>query len=298
MADSPDDVTTVAGYRLGRAIGSDSIGLWFDAQQESLKRRVTVKVLKPHYESRENARKLFLAEMDRLAPLEHHNLVRVLDSRREGRLLLVTDHIGTRTLASELKQGRPLEEKVAVTYARCVASALEYLATQGLAYKNVTPRLVSIPSGESCRLITFRNVVPMERLIELRGKVIQDPHYIAPEQLAGTHPIGPAAASYQIASPLFHMLATHPPHEGESPIEIARGHLTKPFPSLRTRQPYLSDGVYDLLDAATSRDPARRLDLGRTRDALAALAVGEDPGLREPQKPTIQAPRPRRRRRR
>ena len=61
----------IPGYRLRAQVGEDAIGLWFDAEQRGLGRNVTVKILRPRYDQVEAARKQFLAEMDRLAPLDH-----------------------------------------------------------------------------------------------------------------------------------------------------------------------------------------------------------------------------------
>jgi len=294
----PVDVS-IPGYRLRRQVGTDAVGLWFDAEQESLERKVTVKVLKPQYESHEPARREFLAEMDRLAVIDHPNLVRVLDSSREGTLWLVTERIGFNTLANELAPGKPLGEKASLSHARAVARALQHLVSKGLGHKNVTPRLVSVSSDGACRLVTFRNVLPLADLAALRGKLAQDPHYVAPEQLVGPGEIGERTHAYHVGALLFHLLAGRAPHTGGVPAEIAKAHLTDDFPSLKRFQPFLKSGTYDFVAACTQRDPESRPDLARVCDALEKLIAGNDPGLADvTPPPKFTAPRPRRRRRR
>jgi serine/threonine-protein kinase len=285
----------VPGYRLRREAGSDALGIWFDAEQESLKRKVTIKVLKAQYEAHEGARREFLAEMDRLAPLDHPNLPQTLDSHREGTLFLVVERVGPQTVENLLQPGRPLGD-AAFGLARGVARALAYLAERGFAHRNVTPRLIALKENGEPRLITFRNVVAFDEFGGLRGRLTQDPRYVAPEQLGGTEPIGPAAHSYHVGALLFHLLAARAAHEGE-PKEVARAHFTQPFPSLKRFQPFLAAGAYDLISACTAKTPSERLPLPRVVEALEALADRKDPGLSgEPKGPA--APRPRRRRRR
>jgi len=203
----------IPGYRLRREIGGDSIGIWFDAEQESLGRQVTLKILKPALEAHAGARQQFLAEMERLAHLDHPNLIRVLDSIREGLLVLVTERIGTRTLANLTAAGKGIPERDALRMILDVARALHYLNGRGLAHKNVTPSLVAVRGDGSCRLVTFRNVIPLEEQAALKGRLAQDARYVAPEQLAGLDPVGPPAHVYQLGALLFHLIAGVAPHD-------------------------------------------------------------------------------------
>jgi serine/threonine-protein kinase len=287
----------VPGYRLRREAGSDALGLWFDAEQESLGRKVTIKVLKAQYEAHEGARRDFLAEMDRLSQLDHPNLPHVLDSVREGTLVLVVERIPVRNLEELLVPGKPAGEAASLRAARGVARALAHLVEHGLAHKNVTPRLITLREDGEPRLVTFRNVIPLEEWGGLRGRITQDPLYVAPEQLGGEEPIGAATHGYHVAALLYHLFAGRPPHEGE-PQEVARAHFKEPFPSLKRIQPFLPSGIYDLIAACTARSPAERPPLKRVVEALEALVEKKDPGLgkTEPKGPA-EAPRARRRRR-
>ena len=98
----------LAGYRIRRHVGSDSLGLWFDAEQESLGRRVTLRVLKPKFEGNEQARILFEAEANRLAGLVHPNFLRVLDVIRGDPMVVVTERTGANYLEQQLESRRPL----------------------------------------------------------------------------------------------------------------------------------------------------------------------------------------------
>ena len=261
----------IPGYRLRRQVGSDSIGLWFDAEQEELGRRITVKVLKPEYAEDARARGLFLEEMDRLQPLEHPNLIQVLDVRKKGTLALMTERSGGKSLADLLGPEKPLGEKLALPLARGVARALAYLTSRGLAHKYVSPSLIKILPEASCRLITFRNIITLEELAALKGRLAQDPNYVAPEQLGGAHSVGPRAHTYQVGALLYHMLVGLPPHVATTPVETAMAHLNEEFPSLRRLQPFLTADIYELIASCTRRDPEERPDPGELSTSLGAL---------------------------
>jgi serine/threonine protein kinase len=288
----------IPGYRLRRQAGSDSIGLWFDVEQESLGRRVTLKILKPQYEQHQGARREFLAEMDRLAALDHPNLPRVLDTMRGDLLVLVVERVGAKTLDALLRPGKSLGVGPSLQHAVGVARALDYLTDNGLAHKNVCPSLIALRDQGGCRLVTFRNVVTLEQLAALKGRLAQAAAYIAPEQLAGEEEVGPAAHTYHLGALVFHMIAGRPPHGPGDMREVARAHLTEAFPSLKRFVPFQNRGIYDFVAACTQRSPAARPDLQTVVEALEKLLEGKDPELGGHLGRKIVAPRPRRRRRR
>jgi serine/threonine-protein kinase len=282
----------IPGYRLRRHVGTDAIGLWFDCVQESLGRKLTLKALKPELEVHAGAQREFLAEMDRLAGLEHPNLLRVIDSRREPPLALITERIGANTVATLLEEGKPVPRDTAMRPLIDAARGLAYLHGKGFSHKNLSPSMLAINESGTCRLVTYRNIVTFEELAELRGRLMQDARYVAPEQLGGEHPIGAKTSSYHLAAILFHLLAGAPPHEKEDAKQTALAHFREPFPSLKGKAPFLPAGIYELIEACTARDPADRPDVTAAADRMEAILEGKDSAGKGT------APRPRRRRRR
>ena len=285
----------IPGYRLRRLVGSDAIGLWLDCEQTSLERKLTVKVLKPEFETNAAAHREFLAEMDRLAMLNHPNLLQVLDSRREDPLALVTERIGAKTLATLVESRKPVPPDEALQHVLSVAQAMAYIHGEGFTHKNLRPELVAINASDVARVVTFRNIIPLEELGKLRGKVVQDARYVAPEQLGGSDEIGPKASSYQLASILFHLLAGQPPHLGTDTKELALAHFREPYPSLKSRQPFLAGAILDLVADATQRDPGERPTPGEMAERIEDILAGNTKGRATS---SGGAPRARRRRRR
>jgi len=282
----------IPGYRLRRHVGTDATGLWFDCVQESLDRKLTLKTMRPEFEGRDDVHQEMLAEMDRLAGLEHPNLLRLIDTRRETPPAIIVERIGGRTLARLLDDDGPVKWETAVSAIRDAALALDHLHGLGLTHKNPSPALIAINDSGVARLVTFRNIVPMEEVVELRGKLVSDPNYIAPEQLAGDKEIGAATSVYQLGALLFHLLAGAPPHVEEDAKQTALAHYRKPFPALKGKRPFLPNSLYDLVGECTARDPADRPALADTAERLEDILEGRDTSG------SGTAPRARRRRRR
>jgi len=282
----------IPGYRLRRHVGTDAIGLWFDCVQESLGRKLTLKTLKPELEEKPAAHREFLAEMDRLADLEHRNLLRVIDTKREPPLALITERIGARTVKTLLDEGKQIPRETALRYLIDAARGLAYLHEHGFTHKNLSGSMLAINDSDVCRIVTFRNIVSMEELAALRGKLMQDARYVAPEQLGGESPIGSTTTTYQLAAILYHMLAGRPPHDEGSAKETALAHFRQPFPALKSKVPFLPPGIYALVADCTARDPDERPDVGSMADRMEAILEGKDTSAKGT------APRARRRRRR
>ena len=286
----------IPGFRLRRPVGSDAVGLWFDCEQTSLGRKLTIKVLKPRYEQHAGAHKDFLAEMDRLVGLQHPHLLSVIDSRREDPLALVTERLTSQTLAALLEPGKPVAREEALKHALGCAQALAYLHSEGFTHKNFTARLVSINTSGVGRLVTFRNIIPFDELASLRGKLVQDALYVAPEQIGGDRPIGAKASSYQLGALLFHLLAGSAPHSTGDAKAIALAHYREPFPSLKSRQPFLPAAILELVGDCTQRDPDDRPEMSQIVERLEGIIEGRDDGKSSDD--GSPPPRARRRRRR
>ena len=74
----------VGGYRVIGEIGRGGMGVVYDALQESLGRRVALKVLPQHSHLSENARSRFLREARAAASMHHTNIVPVFEVGEEG----------------------------------------------------------------------------------------------------------------------------------------------------------------------------------------------------------------------
>ncbi len=175
----------IPGYRLRRQIGSDPLGLWFDAEQESLGRKVTVRVLRPEHWGADARYREFLAEIDLLASVNHPSLTRVLDSQRDPLPAVEVERIDARTLARLLEPGKPIGEDSSLHHAHCMAQALHYLQDRGLTIRDIGPRHVNLREDGGCRIVTLSNVITLEEQAKLKGKLFQDARYVAPEQVGG-----------------------------------------------------------------------------------------------------------------
>lgn len=93
----------IADFRIVRKIGQGGMGVVFEAEQESLGRRVALKVLPPHISSNEKFIERFKREARAAAKLHHTNIVPVFEVGREGETLFY---------AMQFIEGQPLDEVI------------------------------------------------------------------------------------------------------------------------------------------------------------------------------------------
>jgi len=169
----------VPGLRAVRLLGG---GLRYEAYlawNDHLRALVVVKVLRPDQVGDASALRGLRNESALLQRLAHPLLVRSFGSALEGeRPHLVLEFIeGPRLSTLSRRFGLNVEQVLPL--ALNLASALHYLAEEGVVHLDVKPR--NVVMGGSPRLIDLSVALPLDQIGELRRPVGTDA-YMAPEQ--------------------------------------------------------------------------------------------------------------------
>ena len=239
MARVRDDIAP-ADVRMVRTIGVGSFASVWMVQHRTSGRAYALKVLAKrmerndlgeetdvpdqHHEARMNL------EKDLLASCDHHLIPRLVASwHSDTHSMLVLELVQGGELFSLLdREGGRLHETAARFYCACVASALCYLHTQGIAYRDLKPENILIDSAGYAKLVDFGFAkVITGRTYTLCGT----PGYIPPEVVAGT--------GHTIACDWWTLgvLAYEVREERAGHMHTRRLPITQPFqsPSLRPR---------------------------------------------------------------
>jgi serine/threonine protein kinase/tetratricopeptide (TPR) repeat protein len=150
--------TVIGPYKLREQIGEGGFGLVFMAeQQQPLRRKVAIKVIKPGMDSRQVIAR-FEAERQALALMDHPNIARVLEAGE-------TDS-GRPYFAMELVRGVPItdycDEHRLITRARLnlfmsVCQAVLHAHQKGIIHRDIKPSNV---------LVTLHDGVPVVKVID------------------------------------------------------------------------------------------------------------------------------------
>jgi serine/threonine protein kinase len=225
---------------------------------------LVAKVLRPDQATDLGSLRELAREGEALARLAHPVIVRGFDAVAEGRHPhLLLEHLEGPTLQELLAREGALDVEQLLPLGLHAASALHYLAAEGMVHLDVKPE--NIVMGAPPRLIDFSVARPLAVAARLRGPVGTDA-YMAPEQCDRAHgAIGPPTDVFGLAATLHHAVAGRRPfprREGERFPQLTRD--PEPLPR---RVP---GGLSELLRAGLARDPA-------ARPTAAELAAGLEP---------------------
>jgi len=225
---------------------------------------LVAKLLRPGHTADAVAIRDLAREADALARLAHPVVMRGFDVVLDGRFPhLLIEHLEGPTLRELIDRDGALPLEQLLPLGLHIASALHYLAGEGVVHLDVKPD--NVVMGAPPRLIDLSVARPIAEAEQLRRPVGTD-GYMAPEQADPAFgPIGPAADVFGLAATLHHAVS------GERPFPRTG---EQRFPQLEVEAMPLPRGVpeplADLLAAALSRDAA-------VRPTAAQLAAGLEP---------------------
>jgi tRNA A-37 threonylcarbamoyl transferase component Bud32 len=283
----------VAGYRIERLLGRGGMAAVYLAEDTRLKRKVALKVLSPELAADEVFRQRFVDESERLASVDHPNIIPVYEAGQDGdHLFIAMRLVDTTDLKQLIAAQGPLPPERAVALVTQVAGALDAAHAKGLVHRDVKPANVLVAAGsggEHAYLSDFGLTKRTEETSGLTktGYFMGTIDYVAPEQISGKGVDG-RTDQYALACVLFQCLTGHPPYPRDDDAAVLFSHLSEPVPSVTESRP----GLPVAIDAVVAKGMAKEKEdrypdcMGLAAAARAALlgdgsASGQTSALEE-----------------
>jgi WD40 repeat protein/serine/threonine protein kinase/tetratricopeptide (TPR) repeat protein len=184
--------TRIGPYKLLQNLGEGGMGaVWVAEQQEPVKRRVAIKVIKPGMDSRQVIRR-FEAERQALALMDHTNIAKVLDAGTtpEGRPYFVMELIKGVPITKYCDELHlPLGERLELFMAAC--HAIQHAHQKGIIHRDIKPSnvLVAVQDGKPVpKVIDFGVAKALHQPLTDQsvyteiGQVVGTLEYMSPEQ--------------------------------------------------------------------------------------------------------------------
>ena len=181
----------IAGYRLLREIGQGGMSTVYLAEQESLGRKVAVKVMLPEALADEVSRRRFENEARTIARLDHPNIVGIYEvGRTTDDPALLRDavpgrgHLGLRISRQD---GRTSDQTRVIATLRALLEALDYAHVRGVVHRDVKAENVLFDDAERPLLADFgialrKGINPR---LTMTGLAVGSTAYMPPEQARG-----------------------------------------------------------------------------------------------------------------
>ncbi|HEX5054485.1 MAG TPA: serine/threonine-protein kinase [Planctomycetota bacterium] len=258
----------VGDFRIVRELGRGGMGVVFEAVQESLGRKVALKVLPQASLLTGNQLERFRREAQIAAQLHHSNIVPVFGSGESA---------GYHWYAMQFITGQSLDrwrhEQAAApprgsgawrARARFVArigaqaaSALHYAHGEGTLHRDVKPANLLLESNDHLWVTDFGLAKALEAEgLTHSGDLLGTLQYMAPEQFLGRYDV--RSEVYALGVTLYELLVLRPAFAAKTRSELMETIRTRPPEGLLRLCPDVPEDLVIVIEKAMARDAADR----------------------------------------
>ena len=264
MSTSLESGGVVGGYRIESLLGRGGMAAVYLAEDGRLKRKVALKVLSPELAADDAFRRRFVDESERLASVDHPNIIPVYEAGQDGdHLFIAMRYVDSTDLKELIASEGHLAPERAIAIVTQVAGALDAAHAKGLVHRDVKPAnvLVAVGSGadgsDHAYLSDFGLTKRTQETSGLTktGSFMGTIDYVAPEQIGATGVDG-RTDQYALACVLFQCLTGRTPYPREDDAAILYSHLSEPPPSVTEAVP----GLPRMIDAVLAGGMAKEKD--------------------------------------
>ena len=277
---------TLDRYALRRLVGRGGMANVYEAQDLQSQQNVAVKVFKR--EDEELLRR-FIREARLMASLHHEHLVRIIDSGEsqldgDTRYYIVMPFLDGGTLRARIRRS-PLSLAEACYALRAIASALDYIHSQGIIHRDIKASNVLLDANGECYLTDFgiARVTGDVTQLTSTGDVLGTVDYVAPELYEADRRADARSDLYSLGVLLFEMVTGRLPFPAENQLVAVSMHMKQRPPSPRSIAPHISSQVERVLFKALEKKPEQRYaSAAELVDAFCrAVSAGNKNGLLE-----------------
>ncbi len=246
-------------YRLDAQIGAGGMSTVYRAFDQTLERRVAIKLMHREIASDSDQLERFRREARAVAQLSHPHIVGVIDAGEdEGRPYIVLEYVEGETLKDRIRRMGRLPMDEAIAYAIEIARALGCAHSHDIVHRDVKPQNVLIDAEGSAKVTDFGIARTLDQEgLTADGRVLGTTDYVSPEQALG-HDVNGQSDIYSLGVVLYEMLVGDVPFHGETQVSVAMKHVREDMPDLQSRRPEASATLASVLDRMTDKDLGRR----------------------------------------
>src|SRR3954469_745788 len=215
---------TISRYRVGRLIGAGGMGEVYLAEDETLNRKVALKLLPARFTRDEERVRRFQREARAASALNHPNIITIYEiGHTETVHYIATEYIEGETLRQVLAKRR-LNAGEVLDVALGVANALAAAHDAGIIHRDIKPENIMVRPDGYVKVLDFGLAKLAEPESALKdsstGAVLGTLLYISPEQARAQQPDA-RSDLYALGAVMYEMVTGQPPVRGDNFIDIA-----------------------------------------------------------------------------
>lgn len=294
-------------FHIVRFIAGGGMGEVYEAEDQELRERVAIKIIRPEILAQQNAVARFKREVNLARKVTHPNVCRIFDlfrhksddgSGQQGTVFISMELLHGKTLGEHLKGGR-LDASEALPLVEQMASALSAAHAVGIVHRDFKPgNVVLVGAPGRWRVVVTDFGLALRSLTADEGAshstaqtFFGTPAYMSPEQIEGRAATS-ASDIYALGLVMYEMVTGARPFQGDTPISAALKRLTETPDPPRKFEPRLSGVWESVILRCLERNPAQRFASvaeipAALRDQNTGLSLGDIAGTQlEPYVPS------------
>ncbi|MBK7585320.1 MAG: protein kinase [Myxococcales bacterium] len=267
----------LAHFVIQRQLGAGGMGVVYEALDETLGRRVAIKVLPPELVGSAERRQRFLREARSAAQMSHPNIATVFEiDEVDGRVFIVMELVAGESLR-DLMTATRVSTSRALDIAVGVARGLAHAHAAGLVHRDLKPENVMVLPNDAVKVLDFGIAKPeaaessdkaaAATAITEEGRVLGTPGYMAPEQARGES-VDARTDIFAIGVVLYEMVTGVRPFQGSSSLDIIVSTTRDEPPPVASHNPGAPRVIESILRRCLAKD---RNDRYASADELAGV---------------------------
>lgn len=258
MTEIAPDTVIDERYKVLSRIGAGGMAEVFCVQDQSLGRKVALKLLYPRFASDAEFVERFRREASSAASLQHPNVVGIYDRGRwDGTYYIAMEYLPGRTLKEVIAQDGPIDPVRAIDLTVQILKAARFAHRRGIVHRDLKPHNVIVDDEDRAKVTDFGIARAGASDMTETGSIMGTAQYLSPEQAQGLA-VDARSDLYSVGVILFELLTGHVPFEAESAVTIALKHVSEPPPAPSVFDPSIPPELETVVLWALEKEPARR----------------------------------------
>jgi len=248
-------------YSIVRKIGEGSFGFSYLATQKSDDTSCVFKISQKALSDVDKA--LFHREIEIILKLTHPSILRVLDSGFiDDNAFIVTEYMDGGTLEDKIQLEGQLALSYVIDLGILIAGTLDFLNKQKIVHRDIKPSNIFIATNDIYKLGDFGLAKNTENAgksgITAPGMGRGTLEYTPLEQLENAVFADTRSDLYSLGATMYEAVCGHPPHHGQSTVEILTSIYRGKIEVLRLIRPETPKSLSNIVEKLLSQDPRNR----------------------------------------
>jgi len=199
-----------------RQIGEGGMSRVFEAEDETLGRRVALKILNRQYSRDETRVEQFRQEALITANVNHPNVIKLYSvGYDQGYFYIAMELVTGGTLEQRIRRDGSIKEEEALCIGREVAEGLRAAQQLGLIHRDVKPANILFTETGTAKVVDFGLALFVARGADSSGEIWATPYYVAPEKVLDNRE-DYRSDIFSLGATLYHALTGRPPHKADT----------------------------------------------------------------------------------